>query len=71
MEEWRRLKRQRPDLFAKACRLEAFLNERRRQLGKDPVWLTRHARPLGEVVDDQLTLGGIGEVGCDSGWCMT
>lgn len=70
-EEWRSLKRDTPELFDRACRLEALLNPRRRSLGKDEVWLTRHGRPLAEVVDDQLTLGGTGNDGCDSGWCLT
>lgn len=68
-EAWRRLKRDTPDLFVKACELEVTLNERRDVLGKDHVWLTRHARPLAQTVDDQLTLDGMD--GCDSGWCMT
>lgn len=68
-EEWRRLKREHPEHFAKACSLEQLLNDRRRELGKDAVWLTRRARPLAEVVDDQLVLDGMD--GCESGWCMT
>lgn len=68
-ETWQRMKRQEPDLFEKACALEDLLNERRMMLGKDHVWFTRRARPLREVVNDQLTLDGMD--GCDSGWCMT
>lgn len=68
-EAWRKLKRDTPDLFDKACDLEATLNERRDEQGKAHVWLTRHARPLAETVDDQLVLDGLD--GCDSGWCMT
>jgi hypothetical protein len=70
-EEWRRLKRRQPALFARACWLEAVLNNRRRELGKDPAWLTRHARPLAEVIDDQLTFDDLDQPGCDSGWCFT
>lgn len=44
-ESWRTLKRRQPVLFARACWLEAVLNNRRRELGRDPVWLTRHNRP--------------------------
>lgn len=69
LEAWRRLKRETPDLFDKACHLERTLNERRDQLGKDHVWLTRRGRPLETTVDDQLTLDGLD--GCDSGHCMT
>lgn len=68
-EAWRRLKRDTPDLFDRACHLEDTLNARRQTLGKDEVWLTRSARPLRESVDDQLVLDGLD--GCDSGWCMT
>lgn len=68
-ETWRKQKRQEPDLFERSCELEDLLNKRRAQLGKDPVWLTRHGRPLAEVVDDQLVLDGLD--GCDSGWCHT
>lgn len=69
-ETWRRLKRDTPDLFADACHIESTLNERRSMLGKDPVYLTRHGRPLATVfAHDQLTLDGLD--GCDSGYCMT
>lgn len=68
-EAWRRLKRDEPDLFDRACDLERTLNERRDALGKDHVWLTRHGRPLADTVGDQLVLDGMD--GCDSGWCMT
>lgn len=68
-EAWRRLRRDTPDLFDRACQLETLLNERRHSLGKDPVWLTRHGRPLATVIDDQPTLPGLDS--CDSGWCMT
>jgi hypothetical protein len=70
-EEWRSLKRHTPELFERACWLESHLNERRRSLGKDEVWLTRYGRPLAEVIDDQLTFDAPGADGCDSGWCMT
>lgn len=41
-EEWRRLKRETPELFERACWLEAYLNARRHAVGRDEVWLTRH-----------------------------
>lgn len=68
-EAWRAQKRDTPDLFAQSCQLEATLNERRDTLGKDHVFLTRHGRPLADVVDDQPQLDGMDS--CDSGWCMT
>lgn len=68
-ETWRALKRDTPELWEKACQLEDTLNERRRMLGRDEVYLTRHGIPLRDTLDDQLVLDGMD--GCDSGWCMT
>ena len=77
-EAWRELKRETPDLFQKAVELEATINVKRARLfaakdwDKDPnVWLTRHLRPLDQVVDDQLVLDLDGPDGCDSGSCFT
>ena len=58
-----------PELFARACDLEAQLIAKRAVLGKDPAYFTSLGRPLGEVVtagQDTLT-----DEGCDNGWCMT
>jgi hypothetical protein len=44
------MRRDQPDLFARTCALEELLNTRRRELGKDPVWLTRFNAPLAEAV---------------------
>lgn len=68
-EAWRKLRRDTPELWDKACHLEDTLNERRVTIGKDPVFLTRHAKPLRLLADDQLQLAGMD--GCDSGHCMT
>lgn len=66
-EAWRRLKRETPELFAEAEQIERTLTEQASD-GR-PVFLTRHGKPLGETLDDQLVLDGMSE--CDSGWCMT
>jgi len=75
LDEWRRLKREEPDLFDKSVALEAMLNQRRDELGKDHVWLTRYAMPLDQVVSDQLVLSvddpGVADAPCDSGHCFT
>jgi hypothetical protein len=75
LDEWRRLKREEPDLFTKAVELERMLNDRRDSLGKDHVWLTRYGRPVDTVVDDQLVMDmdGPGSAGatCDTGHCFT
>lgn len=70
IEAWRDLKRNEPDLFAKSVELEATLRDRREALGKDDVFFTDRFVPLDQAIDDQLTLGGMGD-DCDSGWCFT
>jgi hypothetical protein len=69
------MRRDRPDLFQRACDLEELLNARRAELGRDPVWLTRFNRPLADAVAvAQATLPGLGpvdEIGCDNGACFT
>lgn len=68
---WDDMRRDEPELFEKSCQLEDTLNERRRMLGKDEVYLTRFGRPLRDVTTgDQLSLVD-DDPGCDSGWCMT
>ena len=69
---WRQQRLEEPDLFAKSVHLEKVINERRRWLGRDEVFLSRYGRPLDEAiavpdsqaVDDEAAT-------CDSGWCMT
>ena len=69
---WSEMRRDEPDLFAKAVALEATLNERRDKLGKDSVYLTRHARPLDQAIGEaQDMLPLIEWDTCDSGHCMT
>lgn len=72
---WQELRRDEPDLFAKAQQLEDFLNERQRQFGRNPLFLTRFKGRLEEVVSEaQQTLfdpEGPGQEGCDSGFCWT
>ena len=72
--DFARMRRDRPELFDKAVRLEATLNRRRERLGKDPVYLTRFGKPLAEAVSEagaELDFGtGPGET-CDEGYCWT
>ncbi len=45
---------------------------RRARIGKDEVWMTRFARPLQQVVPDQLVMDVGGDLdNCESGFCMT
>jgi hypothetical protein len=71
MNEWKRMKREEPDLFARAVALEARLNDKRGALGKDRVWLSSALRPLDEALagGTQLTMDDAMAV-CESGYCM-
>jgi hypothetical protein len=75
LDEWRRLKRDEPELFDHAIRIEEMLNERQASMGRESIWLTRYARPLDEVVDDQMVLAvddpGSADATCDTGHCFT
>ena len=70
------MQRQEPELFAQACDLEALLIARRRQLGRDPVYLTRFGRPLAEAIpeaagEQPALFDGPDFDNCESGYCMT
>ncbi len=66
--DWQTMKRQKPELFQKAVELEIILNEKRATLKRDAVYLTAKAKPLSQVIGDQLPL--FEEEPCDSGYCM-
>lgn len=74
-EEWRRLQRQHPDLFEKACELEDKLRDRAETHHGTTAYMTRQQVPLRELFKgNEIPLfeddGGL-EAGCDSGYCMT
>ena len=74
-QTWAEMRRDEPELFWKSADLEATLIARRKTLGKDPVYLTRFAKPLAEAIPEaQDMLPGFempGGEGCDSGYCWT
>lgn len=73
-EAWTHRRREDPELFEKAVNLERVLNARSVELGKDPCYLTRHARPLDRAIPHQFGLfpEWLDEQdGCESGYCMT
>jgi len=72
---WAETRRDRPEVFARACNLEDLLNGRRRTLGKDPVFLTRFNRPLRDAIGTaQQMLPGLDtdadSATCDNGACF-
>jgi hypothetical protein len=73
-ETWHDQRRDEPELFEKSCQLEELLNQRRDELGKDHVYLTRFAQPLRQAIPDGVDLLPLfdeADGACDSGWCMT
>lgn len=75
MTVWSELRRDEPDLFEKAARLEDTLIARREARGMDPVYLTRRCRPIRDaVIEASESLFGDGAFnngGCDEGFCWT
>jgi len=69
--EWVALRRQRPDLWARALWLEAELNRRREERGQDEVYLHTSRVPLAQAVEEQPSLFGEAMEFCESGHCMT
>lgn len=51
--EWRRLRKEHPDLFCDAQKLEDTQNQDRHERGKQPIFLS--SRPLSEIVNDKQT----------------
>lgn len=71
---WAEMRRDEPELFWKSAELEATLIARRKALGKDPVYLTRFAKPLPEAIGEaQDMLPGFAPDTdtCDEGYCWT
>jgi hypothetical protein len=72
--QWATLRRNDPELFARACDLEQQLIDRRHHIGKDAAYFTRFAKPLADAVDTDETLFGDDtwlDAECDSGACFT
>jgi hypothetical protein len=72
---WAEMRRDDPALFAKSQLLEDTLNERRQELGKDPVYLTRFNKRLSDAIAEAqpplFTDGHFNDGGCDEGYCWT
>ena len=47
---WQELRRDTPDLFAKAEEIEAGINRRRAEHDRPPVWMTRKGIPLAQAI---------------------
>jgi len=70
LRAWQEMRQEQPELFQKACELEALLNERRETLGRDKVWFTRKLKPLTQVTTDYIQDSLFADDTCESGYCM-
>lgn len=70
MHAWQNLRRTKPELFEKAVQLEVIINNKRKALGRDDVYLTSKGHTLDKVVPDQPLLFAEEEDSCESGYCM-
>jgi hypothetical protein len=69
-EDWRRLKRETPDLFAGAVALERTLSARTQALGRGACYLSSALRPLDQAVGDHDQLDLFDGATCDvGGYC--
>jgi hypothetical protein len=68
---WYDIRQRFPALFADACYLESLMQNRRRELGKDAVWMHRKLIPLARAIPDQPFLFAPDDLeNCESGYCM-
>lgn len=76
-QRWAEMRRDEPELFARACHLEDTLNRRRDEPGRDHVFLTRFNKPLAAAVPEAGAMLPIFDVSgydaevCDNGACFT
>lgn len=70
-QTWAEMRRDRPELFDRACKLEDLLNVRRETLDKDHVYFTRFGQPLVTIPRAQDMLPFDDETECDNGVCFT
>jgi len=69
LKKYQEMRLSEPALFWKAANLESLLNNRRKMLGRDEVWLTKALRPLADVTTD-LEQGTIEEDSECEGYCF-
>jgi hypothetical protein len=67
---WREMARDEPDMFIRSVELERFINRRREDIGKDPVWLSSALKPLDQAFQDTGQLPMFDDATCDiGGYC--
>jgi hypothetical protein len=68
--QWQELRENKPALFQRARELEENLNETRRRLGKDEMYLHRKLLPLAQATSAHQQGVMDFEDSCESGYCM-
>jgi hypothetical protein len=70
---WRELRDEHPELFQRAAELERLNNERQARNNREPMWLTRHEKPLAQAIGDAVQHDMFTEEldACESGYCLT
>lgn len=77
MRRWQEMRDNEPELFERACGLEAMLGERASKLHmsrgytNDRVYFTRKLIPLAKAVGEMSTRSLFEDEVCESGYCMT
>jgi hypothetical protein len=69
MSVWQEMREHQPEQFKKAVDLEQTINNRRANLGKDRVWLSRKLKPLPMATTDMHQMSFEDDF-CDSGYCF-
>ena len=64
------MRRNDPAQFTRAADLEAYLNSRRAELGRDPVFFTARGKPLPMAINNGQQPELFEDDVCDSGYCF-
>lgn len=67
--EWSAMRREQPEQFAASVAVERLLNERSQALGRLPVFLSGHGRPLDQAIGHQAKMDFDQDDNCDGGYC--
>ena len=70
-QQWQSLHDQHLDLFNQAIEMEQSLQNRRVELGRDTIWLSKAMIPLSQLCTNEQTSFDFDDVACESGYCMT
>ena len=73
LPRWAEVARDEPEMFERAAELEEYVNMRRAEHGRDPMYLTGRGVPLRDTItaaQNMLPIFALGDDGCDEGVCF-